>query len=369
MIEPAEREASWLDDQCHRSLYSHQNLASMWLASLDPHRVITIVHVSCSGAEIVDGLLAPQSDPPGGGRVGESQLHAATRMLQQIRQSNGFVPDRKAPLLVMLSIGGNDAGFSRYAVHLIAPYEARLKVFNPFFQAFRKSFGKPLTEDDVHDRILHDLPGSYHKLATALSAAVSDAWDPEVVITEYPYPIFRENGEPCGQAIKSDCNEATCRVSMFELFRARVPKFGKLFGEWQFQINGGQPLSEHDVTIHKVIDPLNAAVRASAEKYGWHVAKSFQNVVQPHGMCAVEHPADSAAELGWTYPIQDHGWSRADPAVWNPYSQQARWFRTAHDAVLTQFKNDNIGVMNGMLHPSAREHAAVAQSIVTTFER
>jgi hypothetical protein len=57
--------ASWWSNRCDRSFYSHQNMVALRLAANDKHSLISFVHLACSGAEVVDGLLAPQRFPPG----------------------------------------------------------------------------------------------------------------------------------------------------------------------------------------------------------------------------------------------------------------------------------------------------------------
>jgi hypothetical protein len=366
-----EREASWLDDQCHRSLYSHQSLAAMWLASQDPHRAITFVHLACSGAEINDGLLQPQSDPPGGGSVARGQLPELKRLLckpainNQIRQPTKQ-QDCRAIELLMLSVGGNDVGFARFATHLIAPLHARFALLSPAYRWFRGAFGNPLDENDVRDLINTRLAGLYSALNGALGSHIRMSESGRVLITEYPIPLFREDGSACGRSVKDGCNEALCRTSMFELFGAQVPGALKLFGPWQFQISGDGPGTEHSVSLSKVIRPLNRAVNAAAALHGWTSIGAFGSSVLNHGMCAVSDASHSAQELGWTYVSKDGQWTRADPTKWNPYAERPRWFRTVHDSVLTQFRNDKVGMINGTMHPTARTHAAVAAAIVAS---
>ena len=52
-----EENARWLDQACHRSLYSHQLRAALQLSVEDPHRAVTFVGVACSGAETVFGVF------------------------------------------------------------------------------------------------------------------------------------------------------------------------------------------------------------------------------------------------------------------------------------------------------------------------
>ncbi|MEM1307571.1 MAG: hypothetical protein AAGG99_08605, partial [Pseudomonadota bacterium] len=47
--------AKWLDQACHRSLYSQQLRAALQLAIENPRRAVTFLHLACSGAEITRG--------------------------------------------------------------------------------------------------------------------------------------------------------------------------------------------------------------------------------------------------------------------------------------------------------------------------
>lgn len=57
--------AHWHSVRCNRSFYSYQNMVALWMAARDPHSVVAFLHFSCAGAEIIDGLLAPQRHIPG----------------------------------------------------------------------------------------------------------------------------------------------------------------------------------------------------------------------------------------------------------------------------------------------------------------
>ena len=47
----------WLDQACHRSLYSHQLRAALQLGVENPHRAVTFVGFACSGAETIFGAF------------------------------------------------------------------------------------------------------------------------------------------------------------------------------------------------------------------------------------------------------------------------------------------------------------------------
>jgi hypothetical protein len=363
---PDEREASWFDDQCHRSLYSHQNLAAMWLAAQDPHRAVTFVHLSCSGAEILDGIVQPQFDPPGGGSLAQGQIRGLRDLLCTAgiaRTDTNLAACRPVDLL-MLSIGGNDVGFAKYIVHLMAPAKARFGVLTPGFRWLIRTFGKPLNEHQVYGRVTK-LPSAYRRLAAELKAAVRMSSTAQVLITEYPTPLFREDGTPCGQSVRDGCrSEAKCRKSAYDFLAFSTKPVFRLFGPWQFQISGPGPLTEHGLTITKVINPLNQAIATAADSHGWTSVRSFVDAVMPHGICAVKDPTNSADELGWSFVDDTGRWTRRDPREWQPYAPHARWFRTLSDSALAQFRNDQRGMLNGAFHPTAREHAEVAQALI-----
>lgn len=57
--------AQWWDEACHRSLLSWPALAALKQAIENPHEVVQFASFACSGAEVYDGVLRAQADPPG----------------------------------------------------------------------------------------------------------------------------------------------------------------------------------------------------------------------------------------------------------------------------------------------------------------
>jgi hypothetical protein len=138
--------ARWWDRECHRSLYSHQLRAALQLAVENPKRAITFISFACSGAEIPEGLLlrkAVRECTPGESFQTPAQVSALSEELcrsvvrrspmpqavinrmPELRQfaeddmritrclTPGGQPAMKRPIdLVLLSIGGNDVGFT-----------------------------------------------------------------------------------------------------------------------------------------------------------------------------------------------------------------------------------------------------------------
>jgi hypothetical protein len=127
--------AHWLDQACHRSLYSHQMRAALQLAAEDPHLSVTFVGLSCSGAEVTFGLflrykgnewvpnppLLSQISAAAEAQCGRRETQAldlpeAYHMSGAISELKGGLVLRKCASsaarkidLVLLSIGGNEA--------------------------------------------------------------------------------------------------------------------------------------------------------------------------------------------------------------------------------------------------------------------
>ena len=134
-----EENARWQDQACHRSLYSHQLRAALQLAVEDPHRAVTFVGVACSGAETTFGLFLEYKgnewvpnppDLPQISAVAEAQCGGSGARdydLPEAYHINDRIPELKGGLvlkkcdaeqarkidLLLLSLGGNDIGFSR----------------------------------------------------------------------------------------------------------------------------------------------------------------------------------------------------------------------------------------------------------------
>jgi hypothetical protein len=175
----------WLDDTCNRSFFSYQSLAALRRASQDPHLLVSFVHLACTGAEIFNGLLAPQENAGGSETfLRYSQINAAQHALcrsllgsdyhpfteqiatetqirgfarrngttlrllddldvntRQQRSETGLVEPRsglldcpqgqiRAPDHVFLSIGGNDIGFGDLVRYFLVPFDADLALLN-----------------------------------------------------------------------------------------------------------------------------------------------------------------------------------------------------------------------------------------------
>ncbi len=156
-----ENRERWWDRQCHRSLYSHQVRVALQLALEDPHRAVTFVSYSCSGAEVIDGLISRKATSDCTPNLGDNVLSTADlpaqvsalagalcvpgkltrdkpipsvmtrrpgnsppfpflpsdgagdwKKIDRCERTNGQPSLKRQIDLVLLSVGGNDIGFS-----------------------------------------------------------------------------------------------------------------------------------------------------------------------------------------------------------------------------------------------------------------
>jgi lysophospholipase L1-like esterase len=181
--------AEWYSPRCDRSFFSAQSLVALKMARQDPHIIVSFVHLACSGAEIIDGILAPQRlapgmpDTPKNKRctnlakrnrepdrkvdsfcdVPQAQLTAAVEtlclgkvttiddaivkrirsymhriiakneQLEWIRREDLLTceaPHLIKPDLVLIQVGGNDIGFSGIIAWGLVPFDSRYKLGN-----------------------------------------------------------------------------------------------------------------------------------------------------------------------------------------------------------------------------------------------
>ena len=105
VIEEFRREARWQDRRCHRSANAGASLAALELEDLDPRTSVTLIHVACTGAMILEGVLGSY-----GGAEDEVESLAADPIPPQIHQVAQLIGDREIDV-VNISIGGNDVNF------------------------------------------------------------------------------------------------------------------------------------------------------------------------------------------------------------------------------------------------------------------
>lgn len=423
--------ARWWSNRCDRSFYSYQNLVALRAASDNPHAVVAFVHLACSGAEVIDGILAPQRYPPGHSLhrcktpqkrsqpnrwdpecdVPSSQIALAARLLCRSNQKP-LAPEQikaiKKPLnnihhnknqrewinrgslggqtcelepprdleRVLISIGGNDIGFSGLIANALMPIGSRIQIpiaediaewivaiaqkegsaicpytppagKTPWDKALRKKCARLGMAADLR---IKELSWRYEALQIALTQVLHLAPE-KITINLYPNPLRNEDGEFCQDAVGSEGNNA------WEATHILLPFKRLQIGRWQINLTEGEAKEVEDHVIKK----LNTMIEQKAKTFNWRVG-FVQNAMKEHGWCTGENmkllPPQKITE-------------------WDPYKPNVRFIRSANDSFLTQWprtagetesrskriiERDN--GFNGMFHPNAQGHASIASELL-----
>ena len=367
--------ARWLDQACHRSLYSQQMRAALQLAVEDPHRAVTFVGLACSGAEVTDGLflrykgnewvpnppLLSQISAAAEAQCGKTQSEALD--LPEAYHLNGRIPElknlvlRKCPRerarkidLIFLSIGGNDVGFSRLVANAVLEDQSYLRKLGGWI-------------GEVHGQAqaqsqLSRLDTRYKSLNRALHNLLYIPWEQSdrIVLTSYPGMALTGDGS-------QTCKDGKSGLEVVPDFRLSEQKLRE--GTW-------------------IADKLHRQMRDSAALYGWSFAETHRRAFIDRGICSgkAEDGADIADELRIPRKI-DGVWRPYNPGDYRAYVSRQRWFRTPNDAFMTgnfhvaqsllqkALKFEGLewfqlllaSTYSGAFHPTAEGHAAIADAV------
>lgn len=418
------QDARWFDTACHRSFWSHQTYTAMRLAAENPHRRVTFLHYACSGAEIFDGMLVRQRQPPGlkklcndnrdpascfvprsqlaaavidlckGGEQGTTptsqwikdfSANVATKSKPFYKMGTYHVAERKLgssldlfectgeqrkPDLVLISIGGNDAGFGQLAMWAIAPYEVRSKILDVFYGIGLKVTNATVCPEmgihkgkcDLTDvDLIRQIARRYDLLSDALDNLVKVSPE-KVVVASLPDPIRREYS--VSPQLCSD-EEGVHFENAWDGARGLLPWPGLTRSKkWAFNILGNADDSEAAILAKHTLPELRKAIGLGAMSNGFIFASETSEAFVGHGWCErsdndqpIALPSSSPAE--WRCPGSVNG----SPACWKPYQPALRYIRTINDSLLTQASSRNDGI-NGSVHPTAQGQAAVAIKLI-----
>lgn len=369
--------ARWLDQACHRSLYSHQLRAALQLAIEDPHQAVTFVGLSCSGAEVTYGLflrytgnewvpnppvysqISAAAEAQCGGRIAEAKdLPEAYHMKGQVPDLKGHLvlrecPKRKArPIdLLYVSIGGNDIGFTRLVANAVLDDASALKSLSGWLGGLYDVSEATQKIDLLDER--------YKALNRALHYILHIPWDEadRVILTAYPpMSLIGDGSQVC-----PDGNAGMEVVREFSLSSARA-----LRGIW-------------------VADKLNRKMADSAKAHGWSFVGEHRSAFLGRGICAgyTQDALQSADDLRLPRKL-DGAWVPYNPADYRAYASRERWFRTPNDAFMTGNFHVSLSILrkvlnlnalipfqltlaatySGAFHPTAEGQAAIADAVV-----
>ena len=398
--------AQWTDELCHRSLYGQLLRAALQIAVENPQASVTYLDYTCSGASISEGILGPQTyvervasnersaqlaahEVAGGAK--DSQLYRLMRELcrdtPDVKHGIPTCPGnnfRRSLDFLLLSVGGNDIGFSN-----IVAWASLRDSASSSIAAF---FGATVTAEEFATRMHDILPDAYAQLAAALEQSVPVASAPDgvfdpsrVILAAYPDLVTNEAGEICEAS--PDGGDGEDRYAANQSL--------DMFSSW---------LTAQPDRLTKVREQfllLYKRMRDLAGDHGWTFAGYIyaDKMFEGHGFCAqnlkrITDPAEqlmmpcygSAERDTQTCQTSLSGkegtWRPYDPATQNyPYALRQRWVRTFNDAymVINQKVRDRFGKLDeqasaavfsettGALHPSAEGHAAMADSLMLTL--
>jgi hypothetical protein len=368
--------ARWIDQACHRSLYSQQLRAALQIAIEEPHRAVTYVGVACSGGEITQGLFLTYRGnewvptPPDLSQisaVAEAQCGdrpAVPQDLPEAYHMNGKVPELQGLLvlrkcdaeharkidLVLLSIGGNDVGFSRLVANAVLADQSSLKKLGGWFgQVHGAEQAKPQ---------MAALTERYKSLSRAMHNILHLPWNENdrVILTGYPGLALLEDG-------KSVCPDGRAGMDVVPDFELSMAKARE---------------------SNTVAEKLHGIMKASAKANGWTFAEGHRKAFLGRGICAgyTDNALSSVDDLRMPRKI-DGEWTPYNPADYLPYATRQRWFRTPNDAFLTGNFHASASLMtkvvtaqtlswfqlllastySGAFHPNAEGHAAIADAV------
>jgi hypothetical protein len=357
-----EQRARWWDRECHRSLYSHQVRAALQLAIEDPQRAVTFVSFACAGSEILEGVLlrAPVRECTAGEgysvpgqlsalseelcqsvargvkmpaaviqripelrSVSESRMQV-TRCSQTAR--NGAKAALKRPIdLVLLSVGGNDVGFTQLVADSILSDAS-------IYRRLGKTMNYVYGVDQARTR-LELLKKRLDGLKFALELFFDLGSDTHVIMTGYPNMGYDSDGMSACRGSKG--------MEVFPPFRLNAEKVSKA-EDFAKELN------------------LNLARFAGRN---WVYVDGFRDDFLSHGLCA---NSESDTSRGLAFPrLKNGAWTPYKPSAYQPYVSRQRWFRTPNDAFLTahlhaervsSFGSNCSSLFTGALRTLARRH-------------
>ena len=390
------RSAQWLSPDCHRSQYAYPFRVGMQLALEDRHRAVTLVHLSCSGADVVNGLFggleAREHHDPASGKTKTvpPQLDQLTRLLcrsdarapgeayvlptyeagstriadRSFRMEWCPPPQRKRDVdLLLLSIGGNDVGFSALAAY------AFLESAGDIASVVKLREEKLRFGPAVAEVYLNTLDVRIEAVKRALTKGFGIA-PSNVVQTSYESLQYDETNRFCGAEWGSGRLGMDVH-SKFALEPARVVQIGNFYDRFLKRL---ECLSTREAGC-----PPNLRTGAGT---GFQLVTEHQPAFLRRGVCARDPNDDGSRMQMPRIPIGQTDFAPHLPSEFRPYAFRTRLFRTPNDAFLTGNTHATppiplfdiiqpavAALYGGAFHPTAQAHAIVADKVMPHARR
>ena len=348
---------------------------ALQLAIEDPQRAVTFAGYACAGSEVTWGLFQLYKGTDWDKQYTTlSQISAvaddlcdkvsATKKIyasaytqrgkipefENIILSKCYKPKRKIDLM-LVSIGGNDVGFSRLVANAFFSSKSLLKKVGGWM-------GSVYDTKQAATK-LENLQHRYVALNKALHYILGISWreSDRIILTAYPRIALREDG-------RKYCPDGQKGMSVFP----------------QFSINRNRLIEGSRFGA-----VLNKHMRAAARRHGWTYVDAHRERFARHGFCAIDRYNIEAASENMSIPKLVNGvWEPYSPADYRPYASRQRWYRTPNDSYMTAhfhaagsvikkvLRNKRLkwfqlvlaGTYSGAFHPTAEGHAAIADAVL-----
>jgi hypothetical protein len=240
--------AVWRDEQCHRSRWAWGNKVARRYQEEHPDVQVIVSFLACSGAEITSGMLLDYA-----GVVPGAPLPPQTQAVAEISQGTSnvsrdvrdpratHVMSARRPDAVLMTAGGNDAGFSAF-IEDCATFGC------DWVELLEGSSERP----DVLPELYGLLDDALQPSKPRRSAGYSTDG---VFIPEYGDPTRNDLG------LFDACGDLSTLL---------------------------QTDADMGFAYHSMLVPINGHVRDAAEAYGWTLIDNVPEVTALHGICADE---------------------------------------------------------------------------------
>lgn len=381
--------ATWLNDQCHRSLYSQHVRAALVIAMAHHDTAVTLTPYSCTGAAVRAGILGYYGARDDAGDAGDSspQLmrywrdYCSSRVGYSRFNNRGRGFDwqselrdckeraRLKPDAVLLSIGGNDIGFSS----VIAEEVVAKGDYGPFTELLYELWLSQVatkTFDEARQAVTELIPARIRELSDAFRKHL-DLPSSAIIQTGYP------------QITRSGGGSSVCQPSDAGMDVHRILAISK--------DDTGQQAAAFVPFLNQRIA---AAVAVLPEERRWRFVDSHVERFAGHALCTAGAPGDAPDRqisgamqfptyVGFKKP-HHFLWEPFAPSEWRAYRPRNRWFVTPNDAFLTGHymrvapigrgktpypPQDKVqpllaATLGGSFHPNASGHSAIADATI-----
>ena len=380
--------ARWFSQDCHRSLYGYPMRVGLQLALENRQRSVTLVSLACTGSEVTDGLFMPRDAregfrEPGGAKVppqfdlladllcaGPRSEQATYRLPTYPRGSKeiGVTPvtmrwcpraAMRRPIdLVLLSIGGNDVGFSSLAMYAVTESAADVA---PIATWVGHEIRFPPSVSNAYLDVLDE------RLAAVKSALEDGFGVPpgRVLQTQYEPLQYDETGQLCG-------SQPTIGLDVAPRLRFDPERLREV-ADFHARLLRRMECIASSKGANCPVD-LATGAGTGFRLIGDHVAAFARR-----GLCARDPQRAQLDQAMMAVPrrtLSTGEFAPYSPAATLPYGKRWRLFHTPNDAFLTaNTHREDISpfdvlqpayaaLYGGAFHPTAEGHAVVADHVV-----